>query len=178
MEYFFSKEAGFHDSLQIWKSVLVLGPLQNVQQSRGDSCSLWAGHLVCGVWRHGATSLSPDKFWGEDRVLMPWGRPSLLISKTFSGNGNICRQWLQERSCGCAEDTGWPTLVLAGMDVDPTPTSSGLAVVTAHPRSPSKACVPYLSSSWGLCWYVNPVLLLHEKTLCDPRSPSMERRHL
>lgn len=107
------------------------------------------------------------------------------LAKTFNinGNGNICRQWLRERSCGCAEQTCWPGLMLAGVDTDPTPASFRLALVTTHPHSPTESCV-----AWGECAlfvfllrsvrYVNPIILLREKMLCNPRSASMERGHL
>lgn len=84
------------------------------------------------------------------------------LPKTFSGNGNICRQCLQERS-SCvrklAEETCWPALMLAGMDTDSTPASFGLALVTAHPHSPTKACV-----TWGECALF--VFLLRSVLIC------------
>lgn len=149
-------------------------------------CTAVQGRLLFSMgWSPGVWCLETWSYQLVSRQILGWRQGAYALGKALSPYfQDIQWKWEHLQTVAPREELwlcrghGWPALVLAGMDVDPTPTSSGLAVVTAHPRSPSKACVPYLSSSWGLCWYVNPVLLLHEKTLCDPRSPSMERGHL
>lgn len=143
IDYFFSKEAGFHASPQLWESVLVLGPLQNLQLSRDDSCFPWAGQLVCGVQRHGASSvLVSDKLGCR--------QGGWALGKALSLDGQDI-QWKWERLQTMApREELWlgrgNLLTSVGVDADPTPASFGLTLVTAHPHSPTKTCVV-----WGEC---------------------------
>lgn len=161
--------------------------LQKVQQPRRDSSFRWVVPAMCGGSRHGSISVLDSRQTLElsqgasvSNMTVFYGRPSLTILPRHSMPGNICKQWPPTKELWLCRGSS-----LTGIDVNwdgcwPSTGTHHCPAALGH----SHVChrpgegVCHLSSSWGLWQCLNPIILVYEKELCNPRSVSTERGHL